>query len=641
MAPSGEQVDQHTGCDERGAEPQRKPGRLFYSSVLEGLEFLQKQSEASHDKTEAHQREASADPGEQRALGGKVIAEGGGRLTRGLAHPSMIRQRVLWDANAVLRSTERTGRIRSAERTEVHLSGHNSLHELTFALHMRTWAYERKFAMPVRRLPSNPNLNHLKHQAKDLLRNHGAGIPAAAQTIREFHPRFAAATDAEIFDAKLKLSDAQLTIAREAGFPSWARLKRHIEKPTLSDRLDLPHHERIEDTAFRSAVELLDKGDAAGLRAHLQKYPKLTRQRVVFEGGNYFRNPTLLEFIAENPVRHGKLPANIVEVAKVILEAGVERAALNETLMLVATGSVPRECGVQSTLIDLLCDSGADPDGAMEAAALHGELESVKALIRRGARVTLPIAAALGRVEDVARLLPTSDGKQRHLAFALAAQFNRVEIVRMLLDAGEDPNRYHPVGGHSHTTALHQAAGFGFEEMARLLVERGARLDMKDVLWHGTPADWARHAGNKKMGALLRAREKNRTAFLTFDGAVVRDPAIDAWMKDHAGELGAIAQRWFKVMRSCGDEVRELLHDGCPVACLGDAPFGYVNVFTSHMNVGFFHGAALRDPESLLQGTGKFMRHVKLTPAAATNDEALSSLIEAAYADIKERVENG
>jgi hypothetical protein len=79
-----------------------------------------------------------------------------------------------------------------------------------------------------------------------------------------------------------------------------------------------------------------------------------------------------------------------------------------------------------------------------------------------------------------------------------------------------------------------------------------------------------------------------RTELLRFNGAVERDPAIDAWMKEHAGELGAIAHQWFEVMRKCGDEVRELLHDGCPVACLGDAPFGYVNVFTSHVNVGSF-----------------------------------------------------
>jgi hypothetical protein len=364
--------------------------------------------------------------------------------------------------------------------------------------------------MPVRRLPSNPNLDHLKYQAKDLLKDHAARLPALAQQLREFHPRFAKATDAEIFDAKLKLSDAQLTIAREAGFPSWARLKRHIEKPTLADQLELPHHERIEDSTFRRAVELLDAGDAAGLRAYLKQHPKLARQRVLLEGGNYFRNPTLLEFIAENPVRQGKLPPNIVEVAKVILDAGVEQAALNETLMLVATGSVPRQCEVQIPLIDLLCEYGADPDRAPGPATLHGEFQAVDALIARGARINLPVAAALGRIEDVSRLLPGADAAERHLAFALAVQFNRVEVVRLVLDVGEDPNRYNPVGGHSHSTPLHQAAAGGFGELARVLVERGARLDLKDVLWRGTPADWARHEGRTEIEAYLREQEAKR-----------------------------------------------------------------------------------------------------------------------------------
>jgi hypothetical protein len=132
-----------------------------------------------------------------------------------------------------------------------------------------------------------------------------------------------------------------------------------------------------------------------------------------------------------------------------------------------------------------------------------------------------------------------------------------------------------------------------------------------------------------------------RTELLRFDGAVERDPAIDAWMKEHDGELGVIARHWFEVMRRCGDEVRELLHDGCPVACLGDAAFGYVNVFTSHVNVGFFQGATLPDPAQLLQGTGKFMRHVKLRLGMAADDAALSKLIDAAYSDIKARVERG
>ena len=132
-----------------------------------------------------------------------------------------------------------------------------------------------------------------------------------------------------------------------------------------------------------------------------------------------------------------------------------------------------------------------------------------------------------------------------------------------------------------------------------------------------------------------------RTELLRFDGAVDHDPAIDAWFIEHGGELGAIAREWFAVMRRCGNEVRELLHDGCPVACLGDAPFGYVNAFNSHVNVGFYQGAALPDPARLLQGNGKFMRHVKLRPGTATDTASLRMLIEAAYSDIKACVENG
>jgi len=131
-----------------------------------------------------------------------------------------------------------------------------------------------------------------------------------------------------------------------------------------------------------------------------------------------------------------------------------------------------------------------------------------------------------------------------------------------------------------------------------------------------------------------------RSELLRFDGAKERDPAIAAWFRDRPGELATIARHWFKIMRTCGDEVRELLHDGCPVACLGDAPFGSVNVFRSHVNVALFHGAALPDPERLLQGEGRYMRHVKLRPGVEVNPAALTELIRAAYQDIQDRVAN-
>ena len=363
--------------------------------------------------------------------------------------------------------------------------------------------------MPVRRLPSNPSLDHLKYQARDLLRAHAGSDPGAAQRLREFHPSFLAASDAEIFRAPLKLSDAHLAIAREHGFPSWPRLKSHIAHPEPANRLDLPHHERIEDPVFRYAVDLLDLGDVPGLRAHLKQHPGILHQRVTFEGGNYFRNPTLLEFIAENPVRHGRLPANIVDVTRVILDANPNPqnlTAINEALTLVATGSVPRECHLQVALIGLLCNRGADPNAALQASVILQEHEAARALIECGARITLPVAAGLGLTEDFVRLLHSSTHDERHLALTAAADFGHLEIVRLLLDAGEDPNRYNPIGGHSHTTPLHQAAGRGHEEIVHLLVERGARLDIQDLLWHGTPAGWAHHAGNTQIEAYLHSR---------------------------------------------------------------------------------------------------------------------------------------
>jgi hypothetical protein len=121
-------------------------------------------------------------------------------------------------------------------------------------------------------------------------------------------------------------------------------------------------------------------------------------------------------------------------------------------------------------------------------------------------------------------------------------------------------------------------------------------------------------------------------------GGFKRDPAVDLWLSGDQLALRAIAKTWFLLMRQCGEDVRELMHDGCPVACVQDAPFGYVNAFTSHVNVGFYHGAVLADPANLLEGTGKRMRHVKLKPGRKLNEAALRDLIDAAYADITLRL---
>ncbi|MEZ4278496.1 MAG: DUF1801 domain-containing protein [Myxococcota bacterium] len=131
------------------------------------------------------------------------------------------------------------------------------------------------------------------------------------------------------------------------------------------------------------------------------------------------------------------------------------------------------------------------------------------------------------------------------------------------------------------------------------------------------------------------------TRLMRFPTAAHRDPSVESWLRAHSGVLGAIACRWFEFMRGCGDDVRELIHDGQPTACVGDAAFAYVDVFKAHVNVGFYLGVSLSDPANLLQGTGRFMRHVKLGPGREVDEAALADLITEAYSDMGRRIEDG
>jgi len=172
---------------------------------------------------------------------------------------------------------------------------------------------------------------------------------------------------------------------------------------------------------------------------------------------------------------------------------------------------VARECGVQIALVNILCDYGANPDAAVGSALGHGEFEAVNALIARGASVDLRVAAATGRLEEARTTATTASAEDRHFGFALATQFGHAAIVKLLLDLGENPNRFNPQGAHSHSTPLHQAAFAGHDDTVRLLVEHGARLDIKDILWAGTPADWADYGGHSAVAAYLRASARART----------------------------------------------------------------------------------------------------------------------------------
>lgn len=361
--------------------------------------------------------------------------------------------------------------------------------------------------MPTKHLQIRPDLAHsLEREAGELFAALRRGEQQALQRIREFHPRFREATEAVIAVAPFTLSDARQAIAGEYGFSSWAQLTEQVRQG-LNPPAERPRRVGVVDPAFRHAVDLLDAGDTAGLRELLQRRPDLVHQQVEFVGETYFTNPTLLEFVAENPVRHDRLPSNIVEVAQLILDAGAKanQRALDSTLVLVSSGRVARECRAQLPLITLLRQHGARPEAALAAAVAHGEFEAAEALLRNGAALDLAAAAALGRTEVVHELLTGADSEQRQRALALAAQHGHAAIVAALLTAGESPDRFNPVGCHPHSTPLHQAAWYGHLDVVRVLVQHGASLDIADMHYHAPPLGWAEYAGQRDVVEFLRS----------------------------------------------------------------------------------------------------------------------------------------
>lgn len=267
------------------------------------------------------------------------------------------------------------------------------------------------------------------------------------------------------------------------------------------------YQERIADPTFRKAVEAIDTGDAELLRALLEASPELVTARVEFPEAGYFSNPSLLEFIAENPIRNDALPENICEIASIILDAGADKdqAILDNTLGLVSSGCVAREQGKQESLIRLLCSRGADPNSAMLTALVHGESGAVSALIEQGARVNLPVTAAL-RLPQFDSLLEGSSLEERRLAMTLAVMNgNDMAVVSLLMHDDIDPSDFNPPDAHSHSTPLHQAAYFGHLGCVKALVQAGASLESKDTAFHSTPEGWARHAGHQEIADYLHS----------------------------------------------------------------------------------------------------------------------------------------
>jgi hypothetical protein len=261
----------------------------------------------------------------------------------------------------------------------------------------------------------------------------------------------------------------------------------------------------ITDPLFRRAVEAIDAGDLVTLSQLLDGHPGLIRQRLSVPVTGYFSHPFLLWFIAGNPVRAERLPANIVGITDLLIKAARRhdsfRQQLDYTLGLVATGRVPRESGVQTELIDLLIDAGAAPASGIGALA-NGNVAAAEQLIRRGGEMTLAAAAGLGLADEVARLAPGAGKDERELAVVVAAFYGRADLLSQLIGPDDtligldiDLNSYPKEGSgfHGHATALHQAVSSGSLEAVKFLVEAGASTRLTDRIYGGTPFDWAEH----------------------------------------------------------------------------------------------------------------------------------------------------
>jgi peptide-methionine (S)-S-oxide reductase len=266
---------------------------------------------------------------------------------------------------------------------------------------------------------------------------------------------------------------------------------------------------QIDDPRWRQAVAALDAGDVPALAAILAADPALVRDRLD-AGDGYFARPYLLWFVAENPVRNGRLPSTIVEVTRAILAAAAREDVLGDqlayALALVCSGRVVRECGVQAALIDVLVDAGADPAAALPVALPHGERAAAEHLLARGAPITLIAAASLGRLDDLARLGPPASSAERQAALMCAAVNGQPAALRALIALGVDVDAYGAAGFHPHATALHQAVAADCRAAVEVLAEAGADLTLRDRAFGGTPLGWAEHEGRAELAAYLRAR---------------------------------------------------------------------------------------------------------------------------------------
>jgi peptide-methionine (S)-S-oxide reductase len=277
------------------------------------------------------------------------------------------------------------------------------------------------------------------------------------------------------------------------------------------------------DALFREAVSAIDAGDVATLGRLLAAHPELVRARLASPGAwlrgkvgkalkGFFEKPYLLWFVAEDPVRNGTLPANIAQVARIIIDAAKREGVnslqeqLDYALRLVGWSWIARQCHVQIELIDVLVDAGASPEGVPDAALVNGHIAAAQRLVERGATLTLATALCLERWDDVPRLAATTSASDKQMAFILSAlRGNARALATMIKLGGVELNR--PSRElYSHATALHHAVNSGSLEAVRVLVDAGADLHARDKAYDATPLGWAEHDNQTEIAAYLRAQ---------------------------------------------------------------------------------------------------------------------------------------
>ncbi|MCC8426701.1 ankyrin repeat domain-containing protein [Mucilaginibacter sp. UR6-11] len=254
----------------------------------------------------------------------------------------------------------------------------------------------------------------------------------------------------------------------------------------------------IADIIVQQAITAIDSGKTAELMELIDLHPDLVVDRLQNNDDGYFKNPYLLWFVADNPIRTDQLRHNILDVTRSLLQVAKNKAPdtykyqVDYTLSLVASGRVPRDCGVQIAMIDLLIDAGASPNAAMVALA-NGNLDAAQHLVDRGDNLTLAIAVCLEGKDDINHLAALASEDEKLTALATAAFYGKANMVRRLLETGVNPNGFPKdnSGFHSHATPLHQAVSSGSLDTVKLLVEAGASLYAADKIYNGTPQGWA------------------------------------------------------------------------------------------------------------------------------------------------------